>query len=156
MCTFHHVYFSLSTDDWPWPLKCILWGLWGCILRKLLVYSAEYIPVINYLLINMRWHVTSRPESKHDARTYWGAKLFSVVHVTPLNFTFFCYISKLKRVWRQNFRFAIRKISAFISNQKLHYFRLSPGLRMWHKGFLKSWFALLWCVMISSLLPKLR
>ena len=43
-----------------------------------------------------------------------------------LNVTFSFISQKLQGVWRWNFRFAIRKIRAFIWNQKIHYFRLSP------------------------------
>ena len=37
MCPFYHVYFTPSTD-WPWPLKCILWGftlqVTSCLLSR--------------------------------------------------------------------------------------------------------------------------
>ena len=61
----------------------------------------------------------------------------------PINFTFSAISPKLQGVWRRNFRFAIRKIWAFIWNKKIHYFRLSPG--GWecdrHKGLFKGPYA---------------
>ena len=49
----------------------------------------------------------------------------------PLNVTFSFISPKLQGVWRRNFRFAIRKIRAFIYDQKIHNFRLSPGGWEW-------------------------
>ena len=86
-------------------------------------------------------------------RRLWCKYIRNYLLVYPINFTFSAISPKLQGVWRRNFRFAFRKIWAFIWNQKIHYFRLSPG--GWecdrHKGPLKkqnvvcahkfSWFA---------------
>ena len=59
-----------------------------------------------------------------EAITKIHKKLFSGI---PINFTLFVISPKPQRIWSWNFGFTIRKKWAFIWNQKIYYFRLSPG-----------------------------
>ena len=100
MCIFH---FQLIDLD--------LWNVF-----------CEVSPWGNFLFSLQRQNKVCNPGER-----LWCKYIKKLFIGIPINFTFIAISPKLQGVWRRNFRFAIRKIWAFIWNQKIHYFRLSPG-----------------------------
>ena len=107
----HRVCFSLSTMNWPWPLKCILYGF--TVAASCLLYWGKR----KYVTLGMR--------------LYWKCKLF-YWYTTKLHI--FCHISKTTKSKNSKFQICNKKYMGYHLKTKntlqcYLYFYLSP--RRW-------------------------